>query len=247
MLSLQVKNLSKAFGKKVILDDISFDVPKGQSLVVLGGSGTGKSVLLKNILRLLVPDTGHVLVEGKNITTATGKEYQNLLDKFGMLFQGGALFDSLTIWENITFALRQRQKVKIPDAIAIAVDLLGQVGLTSDVALLMPSELSGGMQKRVAMARAICTKPDILFFDEPTAGLDPIMAGMISELILTTVKKLGVTAITITHDMHCMNHIADSVLMLYGGKILWHGQKSEMDSCQDPYFDAFIHGKQIQA
>lgn len=241
-VKIQIRNLNKSFGSKVVLKDINLDVPKSSSLVVLGGSGTGKSVLLKNILGIMKPDSGSVLVDGFEMVGASSSAQSKQLEKFGMLFQGGALFDSLTVWENITFGLRQRQSVSNKDAIEIAESLVKQVGLASETVFLMPAELSGGMQKRVSLARAICTKPEIIFFDEPTAGLDPIMAGLISELIRETVTKLSATAITITHDMACMKKVADNVCLLYGGGIIWSGSGKEVWETDNPYISQFIHG-----
>ena len=242
-VKIKITHLCKAFGKKVILNQLNLDVLTGKSLVILGGSGTGKSVLLKNILGLLTPDSGSIMVDNIQMVGASKKTYIKTLEKFGMLFQGGALFDSISVWENITFGLRQRTKISNADAIAQAVTGLKQVGLGADTAFLMPSELSGGMQKRVSLARAICTKPEILFFDEPTAGLDPIMAGVINELIKQTVTDLKATAITITHDMVCMKHIADNVAVLYNGAVKWYGTGQDIWNCDDDYVQRFIHGK----
>lgn len=240
---ISIRNLSKSFGAKIILKDVNLDVEQGKSLVILGGSGTGKSVLLKNILGILVPDHGSIKVDGEEIVGVSQKQRRKILEKFGMLFQGGALFDSLSVWENITFGLRQRQKVSKKDAIEIASEKVKQVGLSSDTVFLQPSELSGGMQKRVSLARAICTKPEIIFFDEPTTGLDPIMAGVINELILETVRSLNATAVTITHDMQSMKHIADNVAMLYRGEVVWTGSGDDVWTTDNPYMTQFIHGK----
>ena len=221
---IEIRNLSKAFGKKVVLDGIDLDVKRGESLVVIGGSGTGKSVLIKCIQGLLNADSG------------------SINSKMGMLFQGGALFDSLTVWENVAFGLIENQNMPKKQAKNEAIRVLRQVGLAPDVADLSPSELSGGMQKRVGLARAIATKPEIIFFDEPTTGLDPIMSDVINDLIIESVKGLGATALTITHDMASARKIADKIAMLYKGKIIWQGTVKEMDKTDNPYVRQFING-----
>jgi phospholipid/cholesterol/gamma-HCH transport system ATP-binding protein len=236
---IAVQNLYKSFGRKEVLKDASLSVATGESLVIIGGSGSGKSVLLKCILGLITPERGSITIDG----TDALKEREALMQKFGMLFQGGALFDSLTVWENITFAVRQREKLSKTQAIERATMRLKQVGLASDVALLKPSELSGGMQKRVALARAICGNPEILFFDEPTTGLDPIMAEVINELIVACVKEIGATAVTITHDMHSARTIADRIAMIYQGSIIWDGAASTVMESGNAYVDQFVHGR----
>lgn len=220
---IQVKNLHKAFGKKVVLDGVDIEIKKGESLVVIGGSGTGKSVLIKCIQGLLNPDEGSIKVDGVEINGADETVRDAMHAKMGMLFQGGALFDSLSVWENVAFGLIENQKWNRKDAKNEAVRVLRQVGLAPDVADLSPSELSGGMQKRVSLARAIATKPEIIFFDEPTTGLDPIMADVINDLIIESARGLGATALTITHDMASARKIADKIAMLYKGKIIWCG------------------------
>ncbi len=241
MLSLQ--NVHKRFGKKVVLDGFDLDVKKGESVVIIGGSGTGKSVSLKCVLGLLKPDSGTILVDGEDVTHAKGKQREQSLRKFGMLFQGAALFDSLTVWENVGFGLMQGFNMPKDQARDIALEKLRRVGLGKDVADLNPSELSGGMQKRVGLARAIATEPDIIFFDEPTTGLDPIMADVINDLIRECVKELGATALSITHDMASVRKIADDVAMLYQGKIIWKGPVDTIDECGNPFVEQFIHGK----
>ena len=211
---IQVKNLHKAFGKKVVLDGVDIEIKKGESLVVIGGSGTGKSVLIKCIQGLLNPDEGSIKVDGVEINGADETVRDAMHAKMGMLFQGGALFDSLSVWENVAFGLIENQKWNRKDAKNEAVRVLRQVGLAPDVADLSPSELSGGMQKRVSLARAIATKPEIIFFDEPTTGLDPIMADVINDLIIESARGLGATALTITHDMASARKIADKIAML---------------------------------
>lgn len=211
-------------------------------MVVIGGSGTGKSVLLKNILGLQTPDAGRILVDGKDITRLRGSAREDINANIGMLFQGAALFDSLPVWQNVSFGLMQGQKLPRKQAKEIAIETLRKVGLSPDVATLMPSELSGGMQKRVGLARAIASKPAILFFDEPTTGLDPIMADVINELIVQCVKDLGATALSITHDMASVRKIADRVAMLYHGKIIWYDTVAALDNTDNPYVRQFVHG-----
>lgn len=239
---IQVKNLHKAFGKKVVLDGVDIEIKKGESLVVIGGSGTGKSVLIKCIQGLLNPDEGSIKVDGVEINGADETVRDAMHAKMGMLFQGGALFDSLSVWENVAFGLIENQKWNRKDAKNEAVHVLRQVGLAPDVADLSPSELSGGMQKRVSLARAIATKPEIIFFDEPTTGLDPIMADVINDLIIESARGLGATALTITHDMASARKIADKIAMLYKGKIIWCGTVKEMEKTDNPYVCQFING-----
>lgn len=239
---IEIKNLRKAFGKKVVLDGVDIELKKGESLVVIGGSGTGKSVLIKCIQGILSPDEGSIKIDGEDIVSLPRKEAEKSYAKMGMLFQGAALFDSLTVWENVAFGLIENQKMPKKRAKAEAIRVLRQVGLAPDVADLSPSELSGGMQKRVGLARAIATKPEIIFFDEPTTGLDPIMSDVINELIIESVKGLGATALTITHDMASARKIADKIAMLYKGKIIWSGTVKEMDKTDNPYVKQFING-----
>jgi phospholipid/cholesterol/gamma-HCH transport system ATP-binding protein len=238
---IELSGVTKSFGPKQVLRGIDLQLDRGKSLVVIGGSGTGKSVLLKCILGLVRPDAGLITLEGQNVLTA---EREAFLARFGMLFQGGALFDSLRVWENVAFRL-MRGPLKRPkdEAREIAVEKLRRVGLDPETADLFPAELSGGMQKRVGLARAIAAEPEIIFFDEPTTGLDPIMAGVINALIREIVTEMGATAITITHDMTSVRAIADRVAMLHDGLIRWSGPVSEMDSTPDPYVQQFIHGR----
>jgi phospholipid/cholesterol/gamma-HCH transport system ATP-binding protein len=238
---IELRDVTKAFGAKEVLRGIDLSVATGQSMVIIGGSGTGKSVLLKCILGLVQPDAGTILLDGEDVARA---ERDAFLAKFGMLFQGGALFDSMTVWQNVSFRLL-RGSLKRPKAEAreIAVEKLRRVGLGPDVADLFPAELSGGMQKRVGLARAIAADPQVIFFDEPTTGLDPIMAGVINDLIREIVTEMGATAMTITHDMSSVRAIADRVAMLHAGKIRWEGPISEMDTATDPYLTQFIHGR----
>jgi len=239
-VKISIKNLHKSFGRKKVLDGIDLDVYKGESLVVIGGSGTGKSVLIKCIQGLLTPDEGSIQIDG--IETTSKASWQNLHASMGMLFQGGALFDSLSVWQNVAFSLLENQKMSKETAKIEAVRVLRQVGLAPDVADLFPSELSGGMQKRVGLARAIITKPQIIFFDEPTTGLDPIMSDVINDLIVESAKGLGATTLTITHDMASARKIADRIAMLYQGKIIWQGSVKDLDKTDNPYVMQFVNG-----
>lgn len=240
---IEITDLHKSFGSKHVLRGLDIAIPKGKALVVIGGSGTGKSVLLKNIIGLMHPTKGSIKIDGKETTTLSQAERNQLMHKFGYLFQGGALFDSLKIWENIAFGLMQAEGMAAGPAKEIALNKLNSVGLGKDVGELYPSEISGGMQKRVSLARAIATNPEILFFDEPTTGLDPIMADVINKLIVKCSKELGATTITITHDMSSVRTIADNVAMLYEGEFIWQGTRDEIDNSGNPYVDQFIHGR----
>ncbi|MFT6168631.1 MAG: phospholipid/cholesterol/gamma-HCH transport system ATP-binding protein [Celeribacter sp.] len=238
---IELSIVHKSFGSKQILRGVDLKVARGESLVIIGGSGTGKSVTLKCVLGLITPDQGVIKVDGEDVAHTGDREA--FLSKFGMLFQGGALFDSIPVWQNVAFRLL-RGALKRPRAEAreIAIEKLRRVGLSPDVADQFPAELSGGMQKRVGLARAIAADPEIIFFDEPTTGLDPIMAGVINDLIREIVVEMGATAMTITHDMTSVRAISDTVAMLHGGKIRWHGPVAQMDSSDDPYLQQFITG-----
>ena len=238
-----LEGVQKGFGPKVVLDGIDLEVTAGESLVVIGGSGSGKSVMIKCILGLLKPEAGRILVDGEDILNPSSSKRKRLLRRFGMLFQGSALFDSLKVWENVAFGLIQGQNLGRREAKEIALEKLARVGLPADVGELSPAELSGGMQKRVGLARAIAAEPEIIFFDEPTTGLDPIMADVINDLIVECVRDLGATTITITHDMSSVRKIADKAAMLYKGKIIWHGPRDEIDHSGNEYVDQFIHGR----
>jgi len=240
---LCLENVYKSFGDHQVLKGISLSIPKGKSLVVIGGSGSGKSVMMKCALGLMIPDTGSVLVDGMETVNYGDNERNKLMQRFGMLFQGGALFDSLPVWENIAFGLIQSEKTPKKEAREIAIETLLAVGLGANVADLFPAELSGGMQKRVSLARAIATKPEIIFFDEPTTGLDPIMADVINDLIIKCREELGATTLSITHDMQSARKIADYVAMIYRGKIIWHGSVKDIDNSKNNYVEQFIHGK----
>ncbi|MCF6316968.1 MAG: ATP-binding cassette domain-containing protein [Marinosulfonomonas sp.] len=238
---ITLDNVHKAFGANKVLQGVNLTIARGQSMVIIGGSGTGKSVALKSILGLVTPDSGTITVDGQDVTKV---ERDAFLARFGMLFQSGALFDSLPVWQNVAFRLlRGSLKRPIDEAREIAIEKLRRVGLKPDVADLFPAELSGGMQKRVGLARAIAAEPEIIFFDEPTTGLDPIMAGVINELIREIVVEMGATAMTITHDMSSVRAIADKVAMLHDGVIQWTGPVADMDDSGDPYLDQFIHGR----
>ncbi|MDA3888931.1 MAG: ATP-binding cassette domain-containing protein [Allgaiera sp.] len=238
---IQLQGVHKAFGRNKVLRGVDLTVPTGESMVIIGGSGTGKSVALKCVLGLVTPDAGKITLDGQDVMRADRDAF---LARFGMLFQGGALFDSLSVWQNVAFRL-QRGAAKRPKAEAreIAIEKLRRVGLKPEVADLLPAELSGGMQKRVGLARAIAAEPEIIFFDEPTTGLDPIMAGVINELIREIVVEMGATAMTITHDMTSVRAIADKVAMLHDGVIKWTGPVADLDHSGDPYLDQFIHGR----
>ena len=240
---IALSGVKKQFGDKIVLDGLDLTVGRAESLVVIGGSGTGKSVMLKCILGILRPESGSILVDGEETVAASRSEREMLLRKFGMLFQGGALFDSQKVWENVAFGLVQGRAMSRKDAKEIALTKLAAVGLGPDVGELSPSELSGGMQKRVALARAIATEPEIIFFDEPTTGLDPIMADVINELIVKCVKDLGATALSITHDMASARKIADRIAMIYQGKIIWHGKREDIDHSGNAHVDQFINGR----
>jgi len=240
---IALEGVIKSFGSKHVLRGLDLEIAPQESVVVIGGSGTGKSVLLKSILGILTPEQGSIKINGQETTNLSGRAYDDHLAKFGMLFQGSALFDSLPVWQNVAFKLLQVQRMNRKDAKARALDTLAQVGLTPDVGELSPSELSGGMQKRVALARAIVADPEIVFFDEPTTGLDPIMADVINDLIVKCVKDRGITALSITHDMASARKIADRIAMLYDGKIIWEGATKEIDHTDNPYLNQFIHGR----
>jgi phospholipid/cholesterol/gamma-HCH transport system ATP-binding protein len=238
---IELRDVRKAFGAKPVLTGVSLKVMRGESLVIIGGSGSGKSVTLKCILGILKPDAGAILIDGQPFERIDRRAF---LRHFGMLFQGGALFDSLTVWQNVAFRLRHARKPLSRKAARIlAIDKLARVGLAPETADLYPAELSGGMQKRVGLARAIATDPEVIFFDEPTAGLDPILAGVINDLIRGLVAEIGATAITITHDMTTVRTVADRVAMLHDGRVRWQGPVDDMATAGDPYLDQFIHGR----
>lgn len=240
---IAVRGLKKSFGRQAVLAGIDLEVAAGESLVVIGGSGSGKSVTVKCILGLIEPDAGSIRIDGQEAAGAHRHERERLMSKFGMLFQGSALFDSLPVWENVAFGLIQGRGMERARAKDIAMEKLASVGLGPEVGELRPAELSGGMQKRVALARAIAVKPEIMIFDEPTTGLDPIMSDVINELIVKCVHDLGAAAISITHDMASARKIADRVAMLYQGRIIWNGPVAAMEHSDNAYVDQFIHGR----
>ncbi len=240
---IELQDVAKSFGDKHVLRGVSLSVAPQESVVVIGGSGTGKSVLIKSILSILSPEKGSIKIDGQETVGLTGRARDAHLSKFGMLFQGSALFDSLPVWQNVAFKLLRAEHMPKKQARQRALETLASVGLGPDVAELSPAELSGGMQKRVALARAIAANPEIVFFDEPTTGLDPIMADVINELIVKCVKERGITALSITHDMASARKIADRIAMLYEGQIIWQGGKAEIDRSGNPYVDQFIHGR----
>lgn len=240
MNKIEVRGLHKRFGAKTVLAGVDLAVAAGESVVVIGGSGTGKSVLIKSILGLVRPDAGSIAVDGQEVTRLAGRALAAHRARFGMLFQGGALFDSLPVWRNVAFALPHGRKAELR---AAAIDNLAQVGLGPDIADLRPSELSGGMQKRVALARAIAVRPEIIFFDEPTTGLDPIMADVINDLIVDLVRDLRITALTITHDMASAKKVADRIAMLYAGRIIWNGPTGQINQSGNEYVDQFVNGR----
>lgn len=241
--AISVRDLGKGFDGNQVLRGVDLDVDPGRSLVVIGGSGSGKSVMLKCIIGLLKPDRGTVTVAGRTISRQSDSDRRYMTEKSGMLFQGSALFDSLKVWENVAFRLLNAEKKSRKAAREKAVECLGQVGLAPEVGDLQPAALSGGMQKRVSLARAIASDPEILFFDEPTTGLDPIMADVINNLIVDRVKALGATAISITHDMASARKIADEIAMLYQGRIIWRGTPDEIENSGNPMVDQFVHGR----
>jgi phospholipid/cholesterol/gamma-HCH transport system ATP-binding protein len=240
---ISVRGLRKSFGRKRVLDGLDIDCDSGESLVIIGGSGTGKSVLVKCILGLLYPEAGSIRVDGVETVGLPRAGRERLLQKFGMLFQGSALFDSLRVWENVAFGLTQGRGMERHAAKEIALAKLAAVGLGPEVGELRPAELSGGMQKRVALARAIAAEPEIIFFDEPTTGLDPIMADVINDLIVKCVREVGTTAVSITHDMVSARKIADRIAMLHQGRIVWHGPTAEIDHSGNLFVDQFINGR----
>ncbi len=235
-------DVHKSFGPKKVLQGVNLDVGPGESVAIIGGSGTGKSVTLKCVLGLLTPEQGSIKVNGAEMVGASRSAREDMLDHTGMLFQGAALFDSLPVWENVAFGLIEGRGMKRKQARDIAIARLSDVGLSPEVANMSPASLSGGMQKRVGLARAIATEPEILFFDEPTTGIDPIMGDVINDLIVKCTRELGACAMTITHDMASARKIADRVAMLYQGKIIWDGPVSEIDNADNPYLQQFVSG-----
>lgn len=240
---IRLKGVEKRFGPKVVLDGVDLDVMPGESVVIIGGSGSGKSVTLKCILGLMTPEAGAIEIDGESVVGIGGSERERLNAKIGMLFQSAALFDSLTVWENAAFGLIAGKGMSRREARPIALDMLARVGLDKKFATMSPADLSGGMRKRVGLARAIAIEPEILFFDEPTTGIDPIMGDIINELIVKCVEETGATALTITHDMASARKISDRIAMLYKGKIVWAGPTGEIDRADNGVVQQFIHGR----
>ena len=238
---LELRSVHKTFGDKPVLRGVDLTVAPGQSLVIIGGSGTGKSVTIKCALGLMTLEQGEILFDGKSISDP--KQRDALRQRTGMLFQGGALFDSLTVWENVAFALLYRDHIGRAEAKKRAIENLAKVRLPASAADLRPAELSGGMQKRVALARAIIAQPELIFFDEPTTGLDPITADAVNNLIVEQVKALGAAAVSITHDMASVRKIADEVALLHEGRIIWRGPVSALDASGSPHIDQFVNGR----
>lgn len=240
---LRLEGVEKTFGRNQVLRGVDIDVARGQSLVIIGGSGSGKSVMLKTALGLMTPDKGTIFFDGDDVTQATGKAREKMRARIGMLFQSGALFDSLTVWENVAFRLINSEGMRRKDAKERAIETLKKVRLGPDVGALYPAEISGGMQKRVGLARAIISRPDLIFFDEPTTGLDPITADAINELIIEQVKALGAAAVSITHDMASARKIADEIAFLFEGRIIWRGAPADIDRTGNAYVDQFVNGR----
>jgi phospholipid/cholesterol/gamma-HCH transport system ATP-binding protein len=242
-VKIAIRGLTKSFGPKHVLKGLDLDIYEGESLAVIGGSGSGKSVLLKNIVGILTPDSGSIKIDGEEVVGVTGAARDRINRKLGMLFQGAALFDSLPLWENVAFGLMSAHGVEKPRAREMAIERLAQVGLDADSADRFPADISVGAQKRVGLARAIATNPEILFFDEPTTGIDPLMGEVIDSLIVKCVREIGATALTITHDMESARRIADRVAMIYDGQIIWVGDVKSINSSGNAYVDQFIHGR----
>ncbi len=240
---LKLDGITKSFGTNHVLKGVNIDAAPGQSLVIIGGSGSGKSVMLKTALGLLTPDSGRILFDGKNVSKSNGRARNAMRERIGMLFQSGALFDSLTVWENVAFRLLNAEGMKRKDAKELAINALQKVHLGADVANRFPAEISGGMQKRVSLARSIISKPDLIFFDEPTTGLDPITADAINDLILEQVRDIGAAAVSITHDMASARKIADEIAMLYEGEIIWRGPADTVDNSGNAYVEQFVNGR----
>ncbi|MBN1353609.1 MAG: ABC transporter ATP-binding protein [Candidatus Omnitrophica bacterium] len=237
---IEIINLCKSFGKHRVLDNLNLMIERGETTVIIGRSGCGKSVLLKHIIGLLKPDSGQIFIDGKDITRLSTKELNDIRLKFGMLFQGAALFDSLSVWENVGFNLLERgaKRKDIMTRVSECLDLVGLKGVEE----AKPAELSGGMRKRVGLARAVCMRPEIILYDEPTTGVDPVMGDAVNKLIESLHDKLRVTSITVTHDMKSAYRIADKIAMLYDGKIIAVGTPDEIKNTNNPIVKQFING-----
>jgi phospholipid/cholesterol/gamma-HCH transport system ATP-binding protein len=240
---IRLADVHKRFGAKVVLDGVNLDIMPGESVVIIGGSGSGKSVTLKCILGLLTPDSGVIEIDGESVVGISDHDREHINAKIGMLFQSAALFDSLTVWENAAFGLIAGKGMARRDAQEIAIEKLALVGLNDKFAMMSPADLSGGMRKRVGLARAIAIEPEILFFDEPTTGIDPIMGDIINELIVKCCEETGATALTITHDLASARKISDRIAMLYNGKVVWDGATPDIDSADNGVVQQFIHGR----
>ena len=240
---ISLRDVHKRFGSNAVLDGVDLDVMPGESVVIIGGSGSGKSVTLKCILGLLTPESGEIDIDGESVVDISTGERERINNKIGMLFQSAALFDSLTVWENVAFGLIQGKGMSRREARPIAIEKMARVGLTEDMGAMWPSDLSGGMRKRVGLARAIAIEPEIIFFDEPTTGIDPIMGDIINDLIVACTRELGTTALTITHDMASARKISDRIAMLYKGKIIWAGPTDEIDRTDNAVVQQFIFGR----
>ncbi len=241
-LKIKIRGITKFFGDNLILDSLDMDVQEGKALVILGSSGTGKSVLIKSIIGIIKPDSGSIVIDGLEMNNISDNRRFEIMKNMGFLFQGGALFDSFTVEENITFFAKKLYNLSAKDAKNLASSKLNDVGLSPKILDLYPAELSGGMQKRVSLARAIATNPKIIFFDEPTTGLDPIMTNVINELIIKAQKDLNATTITITHDINSAYKIADIIAFMHDGKINWLGTKDEISATSNPYIRQFVAG-----
>ncbi len=239
---IEIINLEKSFNSKKVLDGINLEIEKGKITVIIGRSGEGKSVLIKHIIGLLRPDAGKIILDGKEITSMKEREFNEIRKRFGMLFQGAALFDSMTVAGNVGFPLVEHTDLRDADILKIVKDKLRRVGLV-DVEDVMPADLSGGMKKRVGLARAIVMDPEIVLFDEPTAGLDPIMSDSISDLVLETQRALQTTYIVITHDITLTYKIADKIAMLHEGRIIEQGSVEEMKANPNPILRQFLEGR----
>ena len=242
-MKIRLRGVTKRFGAKLVLDGVDLDIRAGHGMVVLGGSGSGKSVMIKCIIGLIAPDAGRIEIDGRDVLAMDRREREAVNDRIGMLFQNGALFDSLPVWENVCFKLLAQKRIARGAARDKAAEVLAQVGLAASVGDLYPAELSGGMQKRVALARAIAAEPDIIFFDEPTTGLDPIMGAVIDGLIVDVVQRLGATAVSITHDMASARRIGDDAAMIHKGKIIWTGSAAKLGQSGHPIVDQFARGE----
>jgi len=240
---IKIVNLTKSFGGHKVLDGINLTMPTGQITVVIGKSGVGKSVLLKHIIGLLKPDSGQIIVDGQDMSLLAGRQLQEFKRRFGVLFQGGALFDSLNVFENIAFPLREKTRLTEVEIAKRVRERLAQMSLTSEVEAKFPDELSGGMKKRVALARAMIQEPEIMFFDEPVTGLDPPMANTVFHLISKTHKESGYTALVVSHDLPEVFQVADQVAMLHQGRIIAAGAPEEIQNHPDPVVQSFIRGE----